>query len=205
MGVPASIAHFRWILLDRSSQGDRVEKILTAFVVMVSLALPLRPQRPPKATDWDPWRFLIGEWVAEGGGQPGQGTGSFSFDFELRGNILVRKNRAEYPATKEHPSSSHEDLMVIYPEGGPSSFRAVYFDSEGHVIHYTAGFSEDGKTFTFLSDLEAAGPRFRLSYTKAEGGSLSIKFEIAPPGRPDQFTTYVEGVARQTRTPRPVP
>lgn len=38
-------------------------------------------------------------------------------------------------------------------------------------------------------------PRFRLTYTKREGGTLAIKFEMAPPGTPDAFRTYLEGPA----------
>ena len=32
----------------------------------------------------------------------------------------------------------HSDLLYIYPEG--SGFKAIYFDNEGHVIHYAISF-----------------------------------------------------------------
>ncbi len=156
-------------------------------------------QKGMDAGNWDAWRFLIGEWTAEGGGEPGQGTGTFSFSLELQGKILLRKNRSDYPATKDHPAYSHEDLMVIYPQPGEAATRAIYFDSEGHVIHYAAEFSEDKKALTFLSDAEPSAPRFRLTYTKDRDQALTIKFEIAPPGKPYSFTTYVEGIARRRK------
>ena len=53
--------------------------------------------------DWGPAQFLVGNWTGEGGGQPGQGTGAFSFSPELQGKILVRKSFAEYPAANGSP------------------------------------------------------------------------------------------------------
>jgi hypothetical protein len=144
---------------------------------------------------WAPWQFLMGRWTAEGRGQPGEGKGTFSFTLELQGNILVRWSHLVYPATGDHASSSHEDLMVIYPESGKMPNRAIYFDNEGHVIHYTATFSEQGKTLTFLSDSTPQAARYRLTYRQTETGLLNVKFEIAPPDKPEAFATYVEGAA----------
>jgi len=137
----------------------------------------------------------MGEWVGEGTGQPGQGAGAFSFRPDLKGRILVRKNRADYPATKDRAAFSHQDLMVIYPEGAEA--RAVYFDNEGHVIHYTAEFSDAGDRVTFLSGIEGSAPRFRLMYSKLAGDKVGIRFEIAPPGKPDAFAPYIEATARR--------
>jgi hypothetical protein len=165
-----------------------------AFFALILLGPP--PQQ--KTTDpWAAWRFLVGEWTGEGSGQPGEGTGSSSFAFDLGGKILVRRNRADYPATKERPAVSHEDLLVIYQasEGPPA--RAIYFDNEGHVIQYRAQFSEDQKVLTFLSDPAPSTPRFRLTYTKGGNGTLAVKFEIATPAQPDTFSTYAEGVVRR--------
>ena len=33
--------------------------------------------------NWDAWQFLLGEWVGEGGGAPGQGGGGMTFHFDL--------------------------------------------------------------------------------------------------------------------------
>jgi hypothetical protein len=146
---------------------------------------------------WAPWQFLMGRWAAEGGGKPGEGKGTFSFALELQGSILVRRSRVDYPATRDHAASSHEDLMVIYPESGGTPNRAIYFDNEGHVIHYAATFSEQGKVLTFASDASPQAPRYRLTYYQGENGTLKVKFEIAPPGKPEAFVTHVEGVAHR--------
>ncbi len=172
--------------------------------LLFCLAACLLFARAPRvhAGDWDAWRFLVGDWAAQGGGEPGQGAGSVSFKFDLQGKILVRRDRTDYAATKDRPAFSHEDLMVIYPEPGGTGARAVYFDNEGHVIQYSAKFSEDQKTLTFLSDAAPSSPRFRLTYTKDGSRALAIKFEVAPPDKPEAFSTYVQGVARRVQ-PRP--
>jgi hypothetical protein len=154
---------------------------------------------PSNDDPWKPYRFLAGAWTGEGSGDPGKGSGGFTFAWDLQEKVLVRRNRAEYPATQVRPASSHEDLMVIYRGEGGGPTRAIYFDSEGHVINYTASFSPDQRTLTFLSDAAPAGPRFRLSYTRGEGEVLRIKFEIAPPGKPDAFKTYLDGEAHRQK------
>jgi hypothetical protein len=151
---------------------------------------------------WAPYRFLIGEWVGEGGGKPGEGEGRFSLAEELQGKVLVRRNRSEYPAAANRPATVHEDLMVIYREEPGQSPTAIYFDNEGHVIHYTPSFSSDGRTLTLVSDAKPASPRFRLTYAleKDRDDKISIRFEIAPPGKPEAFALYLSGSCR--RVPR---
>jgi hypothetical protein len=144
--------------------------------------------------EWDSWTPLLGEWTAEGGGKPGQGTGEFSFQIELQGKVLVRKNRSDYPASQGRPASTHEDLMIFYRELGGRT-RANYFDSEGHVIHYECDESQAKKWS--CTSVGTTPPAFRLTYTLPEPGTLNIKFEISRSGKPDGFQTYLSGVARQ--------
>ncbi len=79
----------------------------------------------------------MGEWQGEGGGDPGQGTGTFTFAHDLDNTIIVRKNHSVYPATKNKPAFTHDDQMTIYQTGNTT--RAIYFDNEGHVINYNVG------------------------------------------------------------------
>lgn len=158
---------------------------------------PLRAQQRAKPVDWSAFRFLVGEWVGEGGGGPGQGTGGFTFAFDLQNTILVRKNNADYPASKDQPAFSHTDLMVIYGEG--EKFRAVYFDNEQHVINYTVSFSKDSSAVIFVSDVMSGTPRFRLTNTKQGTDSMKIAFEIAPPGQPEAFNRYVDAVVHRKK------
>jgi hypothetical protein len=144
---------------------------------------------------WEPFTYLLGEWVGEGTGAPGEASGGSTFRLDLDGRILVRTNWADYPAAKDRPAFSHRDLMLLYrePAGGP--FRAVYFDNEGHVIHY--GVAPQGDAIEFLSDPAPAGPRYRMTYRRTGAQALTLKFEIAPPGKPEAFTTYIEAKARK--------
>jgi hypothetical protein len=66
------------------------------------------------AQDWGPAQFLVGNWTGEGGGQPGQGVGAFSFSPDLQGKILVRKSFAKYPPAEGRPASRHDDLTIVY-------------------------------------------------------------------------------------------
>jgi hypothetical protein len=149
---------------------------------------------------WGPVQYLMGDWIGEGGGAPGQGSGSFSFKPDLQGKILVRKNRAEYPATKDREAVVHDDLMVVYRDTPEGALRAMYFDSEGHTIRYEVQAPSDGGEVVFLSGAEPSTPRYRLTYTRVDRDRLQIKFEIAPPGKPEQFTTYIEAGARRSIT-----
>jgi uncharacterized protein YkuJ len=153
-------------------------------------------QAVKKDTDWKPWHFIIGDWVGEGGGKPGQGVGSFSFDFDLQKRILVRKSNANYPAEQNKPAYSHNDLMVIYKEAS-SSTEAMYFDNEGHVIKYSVKFSDDQNSIIFTSIPAPNQPVYRLTYTKVNNQKLNIKFEIAPHGSPGGFSTYIQATAHR--------
>jgi len=146
---------------------------------------------------WAPFVYLLGDWVGEGGGQPGQGSGEFSFRPDLQDHILVRKNYATYPPTKDRPGFRHDDLMVIYRESGGAPPKAIYFDSEGHVIRYSITASSGQKTVEFVSEALSSSPRYRLTYVMTGGDTLTLKFEIAPPGKPDTFATYSEAKARR--------
>ncbi|MFN7959195.1 MAG: hypothetical protein U0P46_12855 [Holophagaceae bacterium] len=45
----------------------------------------------------------------------------------------------------------------------------------------------------------APRPRFRLSYLKKSDSVVALRLEIAPPGRPEAFSTYLEGTTRKVR------
>jgi hypothetical protein len=178
-------------------RSSRLHLILLLTVFIGSLPAVQVPKN-----DFGLLEFLLGNWVAEGGGGPGQGTGSFSFTVDLQGAVLIRKNYAEYPATKDKPAYRHDDLMVMYKETATNRLRAVFFDNEGHTINYSIRASGDGNSIEFLSDLEASSPRFRLTYQKAGIATLKLKFEIAPAGKPDTFRTYIEATAHRQKTDR---
>jgi hypothetical protein len=144
------------------------------------------------AQDWGPVAFLIGHWKGDGGGDPGLGRGAFSFVSDLQGKVLVRRNFAEYPAANGKPAFRHDDLMIVYRDG--KQLKADYYDNEEHVIHYTVRASPAGGA-VFESDAAQPGPRFRMTYIPNGAVAITIKFEIAPPGK--DFATYIEARARR--------
>jgi len=189
--VPKKISDFRSCKMNRSAG----ILLLVAFAGQLLLSYASRAQESAK--EWPGFEYLIGDWVGEGGGQPGQGTGGFTFLPDLQNHVLVRKSHATYPATKERPAFAHDDLTVVYRDSDDAPPRAVYFDSEGHVIHYSVTVSADRKTIEFVSEPTPSSPRYRLTYLMTGSGDLTLKFEIAPPGKPDSFSTYIEAKAKR--------
>lgn len=148
--------------------------------------------------EWQAWKFLLGEWQGDHGGDPGAGSGTFSFSFDLEENILVRKNRTVFPTTQERQGYTHDDLLIIYTEYTGEK-RAIYFDNEHHVIHYAASVSPDQETITLVSDPLPSQPQFRFTYIKTGADTVVARFEMTPPGKPGALFTYLEGSARRIK------
>jgi len=170
--------------------------ISAAAIILLLLNLAVRQESSAKGS-LDELRFLFGEWEGVGGGGPGAGKGTFSFAVDLQDRVVVRRNHAEYPATGGRPAVRHDDLIVIYLDRASNQILANYFDSEGQQINYKVTPSSDHEAVTFLSEPSTSQPHFRLSYKRLKDGTLSGKFEIAPPGEPDAFKTYLEWSARK--------
>jgi hypothetical protein len=129
-------------------------------------------------------QFLFGKWKGKGGGAGvGEGQGSYSYTPDLNNNVVIRRNFAEYPT-----GPRHDDLMIIYAEGpATNALRAIYFDSEGHVIRYNLTMPTPTKV-VFESDRTQPGPRYRLTHV-LEGQELTGRFEVAAPG--GDFKSYL--------------
>jgi hypothetical protein len=173
-----------------------VKRIVLAGLILLLCQSPLSAQNRADA-GLDSLRFLLGRWAGEGSGDAGQGSGYFTFEEGLQGKVLVRKNRAEYPATKDRPAFTHDDLMVVYADPQTGRTRAFYTDSEGHVINYDVRPSGDGKGVVFLSDPPDAGPRYRLTYALTQPDTIALTFEMATADQPGQFRKIVEGRVRK--------
>lgn len=147
------------------------------------------------AQEWGPAQFLIGHWTGEGTGQPGAGTGEFSFTPDLQGKILTRHSFAEYPAAGSKPAFRHDDLMIVYHDDATRELHAIYFDSEDHIIRYAVNPVAGG--VAFVSEGKPGEMRYRLTYTPTGKDALKLKFEVAPPGK--DFAPYIDAGARRTR------
>jgi hypothetical protein len=125
-----------------------------------------------------PLDFLLGKWS---GGAPGA-VGTDLFQRKLDGHVLQRSSQSMSRASDGKSRGSRQALLTVYPAGDSDALAAIYFDNEGHVIHYNRVTVTPGKTVEFLSDGAERGPSFRLTYALKTRGVLHVKFEMAPPG-----------------------
>ena len=139
--------------------------------------------------------LLKGDWFPPGSDPEGPPTGGFFFHPELQGKILTRRNWAQSPATKDHPASRHDDVMLIYDQAGTKPLRAFYFDNEGHAIEYTVEVTGDSVAFT--SSAVPGEPRYRLTYRRTGTETLSGRFETGPAASPSAFSVTLEWTGRR--------
>lgn len=170
-------------------------KMKTRLVLIATLLVFTTICYGQKNTNWDKWSWLMGEWKGEGGGQPGQGGGTFSFSFDLDKNIIIRKSHSEYPASDNKPKIILDDLMIVYFDASDSSIKAIYFDNESHIINYSVEYADKSITLTSLKAPNA--PTFRLTYDLLENEMINTRFEMSRDGV--NFMTYVEGKSKKIK------
>lgn len=146
-----------------------MRKLLMFALLVTSIARGSEPCAGVRCgpNPWEKIQFLMGEWTGQGTGDPGHGSGGYSFGFDLDKRVLIRNNHADYPAANGRPAFSHHDLMIVYPENG--NLRADYFDNKGHVIHFKVQFST-------VNMVEFVDDHYRLTYTKLSDNKVGIKF-----------------------------
>jgi hypothetical protein len=159
------------------------------------LGTTLAPYAQAAAAPPDPWKalgFLEGTWEAhtQGGSANAQGSGTYTFSPELNHHVLVR--RSSDSAACSGPKGfdcQHSDVLYIYQEAKDRPLRAIYFDNEGHVIHYDVATS-NATTAVFISDPSQQGPQFRLVY-ELKDAVMSGKFQMRLPGQ-TEWKSYLE-------------
>ncbi len=162
------------------------------FACVILSCIPLIAQTKPN-NNQDPFeslRFLEGTWNANVQNNAAvTGSGRYTFQRELNGHILARHAtndpNCKAPATFD---CSHGDLLYVFQDAPGASLEAIYFDNEGHVIHYDVSTPSPDRV-VFLST-PAAGPQFQLSY-ELKSGVMSGRFQMRMPGQSD-WHTYLE-------------
>ncbi len=154
-------------------------------------ALPLAAQTGPAANP-DPWKslsFLEGTWDAKAQGSAGAAAnGQYTFRRELANHILARHGSL---ANCKGPNSfdcDHNDLLYVFEDAPGQPLKAIYFDNEGHVIHYNVS-TPGPNSVVFLSE-PAPGPQFRLTY-ELKGAAMTGKFQMHMPGQ-SEWRSYLE-------------
>jgi len=146
----------------------------------------------PQVSPFQQLSFLLGTWEAKTVNTPDvTAGGSYTFQLELNSHILARHSFSN-TATCKAPADfncEHGDLLYIYADAPGQPPRAIYFDNEGHVIHYTVT-APSPTSAEFLSDSAQPGPQFRLLY-ELKDTVMSGKFQIRMPGQQD-WHSYLE-------------
>jgi hypothetical protein len=164
-------------------------------LILIALWMASSVMQAQTSDAWKKLDFLFGEWTgsaAEKDTPLGGGHGSFSFEPELNRKIIVRHNHAGYDS-----GTQHDDLMVIYLDAPNETPRAIYFDTEGHVIRYNLAFPSAARV-VFETDAAQPGPRYRLTYW-TEGESLNGRFEVAAPA--GEYKTYLNWKSTKVKKP----
>jgi hypothetical protein len=140
---------------------------------------------------WQPLGFLIGTWEAktQSGSAGAAGSGAYSFQLELRDHVLARHSNSSECKGPSNFNCEHGDLLYVYPDAPPKSYKAIYFDNEGHVIQYAVSTPTPGSA-VFLSSPSQPGPQYRLSY-ELKGTTMFGKFRMRMPGQ-TEFKSYLE-------------
>jgi len=136
--------------------------------------------------------YLIGDWTDKSRtGEPGTATASGeSWRVDLGGQVLIRMGWCEFPATPKRGAYRHEDLLILYPDG-EDVIRGIFWDNEGHTIHYpNVTLQPDGKGVLLSSDRAVPGPRQQLMYSFEGPDRLTATFSLLLPGAPD-FAPYL--------------
>lgn len=165
------------------------------FFFLIAFSFLISDSMAQQNFPWTSWAWLIGEWKGEGSGQPGQGGGTFSFQTDLDGKILVRKSHSEYPASGNRPATIHDDLMIVSLDYSGNPTKAIYFDNEGHTINYTISYAPN--TIVLTSGKIPNSPVFRLTYSLLDNQMVNTKFEMSQDG--GKFMTYLEGESKKIK------
>jgi hypothetical protein len=142
----------------------------------------------------DPWkavRFLLGTWEAKtrGGSAGAAASGTYTFRLELRDHVLARHSAGAGCTGPADFDCEHGDLLYLYQDAASQLLKSIYFDNEGHVIHYEVT-TPAPETAVLVSAPSPGGPQFRLVY-ELKGPLLLGKFQIRMPGE-SEFHSYLE-------------
>jgi hypothetical protein len=168
--------------------------VLKRLIISITICWTIFAQKTPTIHSPDPWqslRFLIGTWQArtQGGTADATATGTYTFRLELRDHVLARHTASTGCKGPTDFDCDHGDILYVYPDLSGQGLKAIYFDNEGHVIHYAVT-SSLPDSVVFLSDPSLPGPQFRLTYELRER-VLYGKFQLRVPGQND-FKSYLE-------------
>lgn len=168
-----------------------IRALAVALLFVVTLSSQGQSTQPAAVDQWKSLRFLIGKWEArtQSGSAGATGSGMYAFGLELHDHVLVRhSSNADCQGPADY-NCEHADVLYIYQESPGQTFKAIYFDNEGHVINYDVS-TPGPRTAVFVSPSSPSGPQFRLTY-ELKGRGMEGRFQMRMPGQTD-FKSYLE-------------
>jgi hypothetical protein len=166
-------------------------KFIAVFLLVGTGMVRSQPASPKAVDPWSAIGFLEGTWEAKtlGGAANANVAGSYSFKKELGGHILARHSSRDGCKGPAGFDCDHGDLLYVFQDQAGEPLKAIYFDNEGHIIHYSVSTPAPDRV-VFISDAGTPGPRFQLVY-ELKAGVMSGKFEMQMPGKTD-WMPYLE-------------
>ena len=168
--------------------------IRRSVAIALLYAAGLYAQSSPGQATPDSWRslrFLLGTWEAktQGGSAGATSSGTYAFQLELRNHVLARHSTIAGCKGAADYDCEHSDLLYVFEDAANTPLKAIYFDNEGHTIHYEVSTPAPNQA-VFISSATQPGPQFRLIYERT-GSTMSGKFQMRMPGQSD-FKSYLE-------------
>ena len=160
------------------------------LLLLCSFSLGAQTAPATSPNPFKPLAFLEGTWEAKTQDPKGPTVaGRYTFAHELDGHVFARHATndpgCKAPATFD---CQHGDLLYVFQDAPGQPFKAIYFDNEGHVLHYDVSVTGPNMV-TFLSQ-PSPGPQFRLIYER-KGGTMNGKFQMQVPGQ-TEWHSYLE-------------
>lgn len=163
------------------------------FLLVIFLVMPLTvimgqgQEEAEKQDIWEPFQFLIGQWMGTGEGKSGESYVRRDYRYKFDRKFIYYHNRAVFkPSEKNRKGEIHEDFGVLSYDKIHKLYVFRQFHREGFVNQYVVEFSADGRTVTFTSEnLENSPPGWKVRLVIQNEGTdkISERFELAGPGK----------------------
>ena len=171
--------------------GTMIKALISGASLCVLVMAQGTPTQQQSADPWSTLRFLLGTWEArtQGGSAGAAAAGTYTFQLELKSHVLARHSSGAGCKGPADFDCEHGDLLYLYQDAAGQPLKAIYFDNEGHVIHYDVT-TPAPNTAVLVSPASPNGPQFRLIY-ELKGPAMVGKFQLRIPGK-SEFRSYLE-------------
>jgi hypothetical protein len=162
-----------------------IKELASAAALLAALALPngsaIAQTTPVLQPALAPIAFLVGTWTSAAGTVADTGetaAGRSTISVEVGGAAMLRRDHTDLSRGGK-ATESFDQLMLIYPES--ATLHADYTDGT-HVIHYASAAVIPDRSIAFTSVAAAGAPTYRLTYEVVDADTISVHFDVEPPG-----------------------